>query len=115
LLGKAIADAYQAQTANEIKTIVLASSDLNHYLSPHETEKLDALALEQVLELNPTGLLRVVEEENISMCGVLPTAVMLFAAQALGAKQAKLLKHCHSGDVTPMRKVVGYASVAIEH
>ena len=28
--------------------------------------------------------------------------------------QAKLLKHCHSGDVKPMRKVVGYASVALE-
>jgi AmmeMemoRadiSam system protein B len=38
---------------------------------------------------------------------------MLFAVNALGAKDAALLKHCHSGDVTPMRQVVGYASVAI--
>jgi AmmeMemoRadiSam system protein B len=48
------------------------------------------------------------------MCGLLPTAVLLFAANVLGLKQAYLLKHCHSGDVTPMRKVVGYASVAFE-
>ncbi len=48
------------------------------------------------------------------LCGVLPTAVMLFAAAALGVKRARLLKHCHSGDVSPMRKVVGYASVALE-
>jgi AmmeMemoRadiSam system protein B len=48
------------------------------------------------------------------MCGVLPTAAMLFAAKSLGAKRVKLFKHCHSGDVTPMRKVVGYASVALE-
>ncbi|HEY1266993.1 MAG TPA: AmmeMemoRadiSam system protein B [Candidatus Binatia bacterium] len=39
---------------------------------------------------------------------------MLFAAAALGAKQPRLLKHCHSGDAKPMREVVGYASVAIE-
>jgi len=39
--------------------------------------------------------------------------VMLFAARDLGATQARLLKHCHSGEVTSMRKVVGYASVAI--
>jgi AmmeMemoRadiSam system protein B len=48
------------------------------------------------------------------MCGALPTAVMLFAAKARGAKRTRLLKHCHSGDVSPMRKVVGYASVAFE-
>jgi len=48
------------------------------------------------------------------MCGVIPTAVFLFAAKELGARQAHLLKHCHSGDVVPMREVVGYASVAVE-
>jgi MEMO1 family protein len=66
------------------------------------------------LERDPAGLLVIVERENITMCGVIPTVVMLFAANALGAKNAHLLKHCHSGDVTPMNSVVGYASVAIE-
>ncbi|MDO8700394.1 MAG: AmmeMemoRadiSam system protein B, partial [Deltaproteobacteria bacterium] len=74
----------------------------------------DRIALERVLALDAPGLLRVVEDKNISMCGVLPTAVMLFAAATLGVKRARLLKHCHSGDVSPMRKVVGYASVAFE-
>jgi AmmeMemoRadiSam system protein B len=57
---------------------------------------------------------RVVEDKGITMCGVLPTAVALFAAKSLGAKRATLLKHCHSAEVTPMRKAVGYASVEIE-
>jgi AmmeMemoRadiSam system protein B len=48
------------------------------------------------------------------MCGVLPAAVLLFTANGLGVKRASLLKHCHSGDAAPMRKVVGYASVAFE-
>jgi AmmeMemoRadiSam system protein B len=113
-LGQAIAEAFNAATAKNLKTLILASSDLSHYLSPRETEELDQIALERVLALDPAGLLEVVEEKNITMCGVLPTAVMLFAANALGVKRARLLKHCHSGDVTPMRQVVGYASVALE-
>lgn len=48
------------------------------------------------------------------MCGVVPTAVFLFAAKVLGARHVRLLKHCHSGDAVPMREVVGYASVAVE-
>ena len=113
-LGMAIADLCKTDADGKQTTLILASSDLSHYLSPKETEKLDRMALEQVLALDALGLLRVVEEENISMCGVLPTAVMLFAAATLGVKRARLLKHCHSGDVSPMRKVVGYASVALE-
>jgi MEMO1 family protein len=83
-------------------------------LSPEETEKFDYLALGRIMALDAAGLLKVVDENKISMCGVLPTAVMLYAAKALGATQARLLKHCHSGNVAPMRKVVGYASVLIE-
>jgi len=113
-LGAAIAELCRGETKGKPKAVILASSDLNHYLSPKETDQLDSIALERVLALDPEGLLSVVEDENISMCGVIPTAVMLFAAKALGVKRAALLKHCHSGDVAPMRKVVGYASVAFE-
>ncbi len=113
-LGKAIATACRVEAGANLRTVVLASSDLSHYLSPRETNELDRLALEQILALDPDRLLRVIEEEGITMCGVLPAAVMLFAVNALGPARAKLLKHCHSGDVTPMRRVVGYASVAIE-
>ena len=112
--GRAVADLCKASAATIGKTVILASTDLNHYLSPRKTDALDRLALEQVLGIDPEGLLRTVEDNNITMCGALPTAVMLFAARALGCRQARLLKHCHSGNVTPMRQVVGYASVAFE-
>lgn len=112
-LGGAIAAACQAEA--NTRTLILASSDLSHYLSPERTEELDRLALQPILALDPEGLLRVIAKENISMCGVIPTAIMLFAVNAMGAQRARLLNHCHSGDVIPMRKVVGYAAVAIEH
>ena len=113
-LGTAIADLLRNNRQSRTKPIMIASSDLSHYLSPKETTELDGIALEQVLALNPRALIAAAERENITMCGLLPTAVMLFAANLLDVKQACLLKHCHSGDVTPMRKVVGYASVALE-
>lgn len=108
-LGSAIA-AYCRQGE---KILILASSDLSHYLAPKQTDVLDRLAIAQLLALNPAGLLQVTEENDITMCGVIPAAVMLFAAKELGVKRATLLKHYHSGDVTPMRRVVGYASVAL--
>jgi AmmeMemoRadiSam system protein B len=95
-------------------TVVLASSDLSHYLSPAETERLDRIALEPVLSMKPAELLAVVEKEHITMCGVLPTVVLLYALAALGVKEGHLLMHCHSGNVSPMREVVGYASVTFE-
>lgn len=113
-LGSAVAEVCKLDSAPQNKTLILASTDLSHYLSPRKTNDLDQIALERVLHRDPAGLLTVVEQENISMCGVRPTAVMLYAANQLGVTDARLLKHCHSGDVTPMRKVVGYASVVFE-
>ena len=111
-LGAAIAEFVEARS--QPRAVILASSDLSHYLSPKETDELDHLALQKVLAQDPEELSSTVEAKNITMCGVVPTAVLLFAANRLGAKRPRLLKHCHSGDVSPMRKVVGYASVAFE-
>ena len=113
-LGAAVADVFRSSTQSGIRTILMASSDLSHYLSPKETAELDGIVLKEVLAMNPQRLIEVAERKNITMCGLLPTAVLLFAANVLGMKQACLLQHCHSGDVTPMRKVVGYATVAFE-
>jgi AmmeMemoRadiSam system protein B len=113
-LGAAMARVYEPEKASGEKILLLASSDLNHYRSPKETLRLDRLALEKVLALDPAGLLETVEENDISMCGAIPTAVFLFAANAIGVKRAQLLKHCHSGDAAPMREVVGYASIAVK-
>jgi len=111
-LGRVLVDLYAAPKG---QILILASSDLNHYLSPAKTEVLDRIAIERVLALDPEGLLDTVEKQNISMCGVMPAAVLLFAINALGVKRARLLKHYHSGQVTQMSEVVGYASVCFEN
>jgi AmmeMemoRadiSam system protein B len=113
-LGAALADVCSMTAASQAKSVILASSDLSHYLSPKKTDQLDGIALQPVLNCDPAELLATVEKENITMCGVRPAAVMLYAANRLGVKKAHLLKHYHSGDVAPMRSVVGYASVILE-
>lgn len=94
--------------------LIVASTDMTHYESGNVARKKDCLALEMVLALDPEGLYKVVHEHNISMCGVLPTVVMLQAALALGASNAELIAYSNSGDVTgDQSEVVGYAGVRI--
>ncbi len=110
-IGNAIADVIAA----EGETIgIVASSDLNHYEDQKETLRKDQLAIDQVLALNPRELWRVVNEFDISMCGFIPTTTMLVAANKLGAKSARLIKHATSGDINhDYSHVVGYASIVV--
>jgi hypothetical protein len=94
--------------------LLLASSDLNHYEPAAVSEKKDAVALDAVRALDGAELLARCKLERISMCGRGPTAVLLAAARALGAKQAEVVDYRHSGWVSgDNARVVGYAGVVI--
>ena len=70
--------------------------------------------LNRVLDLDPLGLWDVVRREGITMCGVLPMALGLFIAKALGAREAVMAAYATSGEVTgDMEQVVGYAGVIV--
>jgi AmmeMemoRadiSam system protein B len=110
-IGKAIADVVRA---HEEPIGILASSDLNHYEDQQTTLRKDQLAIDEVLELDPRGLWQTVDEHDVSMCGFIPTTVMLVAAKELGATRARLLKHATSGDINrDYGHVVGYAALLI--
>src|SRR5439155_11470927 len=74
-LGKALADAARARPA-----LLVASSDMSHYLPAQEAREKDERALARFLGLDPEGLHQVVRRERISMCGYVPATVMLVAA-----------------------------------
>jgi AmmeMemoRadiSam system protein B len=110
-VGRAIADVVQAESE---PIAILASSDLNHYEDQASTLRKDQLAIDAVLKRDPRRLWRVVEEHDVSMCGFIPTTTMLVAVNALGASDARLIKHATSGDVNgDYSGVVGYASLLI--
>lgn len=96
-------------------TLIVASTDMNHYESQERTIEKDKLAIAKVLALDADGLLTTCGEHRISMCGVVPTAVAIHACKVLGAKKATLVKHATSGDVSgDYGAVVGYAGFLIE-
>ncbi len=108
-LGSAIAEAIRGKSA-----VVLASSDFTHYESKSAAQARDALVIEQILKLDPEGLLRTVHTQSISMCGPVPVAVMLTACKSLGAANAQMLTYYTSGDVTgDTEQVVGYGALVV--
>jgi len=110
-LGVAIAEVVAAE---KDPVLIVASSDMNHYESDVVTRAKDHRAIERILTLDARGLLEVVAQQNISMCGVGPAVTMLTAAKKLGAKSAELVKYATSGDVSGDRDmVVGYAGVVV--
>ncbi|HKZ18308.1 MAG TPA: AmmeMemoRadiSam system protein B [Syntrophales bacterium] len=94
--------------------LIVASSDMTHYESATAARKKDDLALGEVLALNAEGLLRTCRNETITMCGVIPAAIMIIAARELGATRARLVQYSTSGDVTgDNEQVVAYAAVTV--
>lgn len=115
-LGEAIAEAIEEFISVEKKEVlIVASSDFSHYEPQTIAERKDRLAIEEILSLSEEGLLRVVYENRISMCGVLPVSVMLVSTRELGASMAELIDYKTSGDVTgDYSAVVGYAGIIIQ-
>ncbi len=114
-LGDAVAAAVRAwREAGHPAPLLIASTDLNHYEPDDVSRMKDKLALDAIQAMDPDGLLSVCDLEDISMCGVGPTAVILHASKALGASHAELVRYANSGEVTGDRAtVVGYASLRI--
>jgi len=108
-MGKAV-----ARAAADAGALVVASSDMSHYISAAEAREKDHRAIERILALDARGLYDVVHKEKISMCGIIPATVMLVAAVELGATTAELVRYGSSGDVNgDTEQVVGYASVLV--
>ena len=109
-LGENVADAIEGDSE---RPLLVASSDMSHYVPDAVARKKDRMAIDRMLALDPEGLYRIVRTERISMCGVMPATVVLFAARRLGATSARLIRYATSGDVSrDFEQVVGYAGLA---
>jgi len=89
-------------------TLVVASSDLSHYLSYPEAVARDRETINMILDLN-AGKLRT--RENAA-CGRIPILVVINMARRHGW-QPMLLHYSNSGDTAgDHSRVVGYAAIA---
>lgn len=110
-LGRALAEAILGSGQD---VLIVASTDMSHYVSQKTAEKKDMLAIRKILDLDPAGLFGTVMDERISMCGYQPTAAALVAALGLGASGAELVRYQTSGEATgDYAQVVGYAGIRI--
>jgi AmmeMemoRadiSam system protein B len=110
-LGQAIAAAVRQLSR---AALIVASSDMTHYESHEEASRKDREAIERLLQRDARGLLETIAERRITMCGVIPAAVMLMACNRLGARDAELVKYMTSGEISgDMDRVVGYAGVIV--
>jgi len=105
-VGKTIRDAIKGKDV-----VVIASTDLSHYVPKDVAAKKDGQVLDAIKAMDAKRLFRTVEDNDVSMCGYGPVIATITACT--GGK-ATLLKYATSGDVSPMREVVGYAAVVIE-
>ena len=94
--------------------LVVASSDMSHYLPDEIARRVDRTALAPLLAFDPEGLYRTVAEHDISMCGVVPATAMLAYARRAGAGQPELLAYATSAEASGDKsRVVGYAGVVL--
>ena len=93
--------------------VVLASSDMSHYIPKDAAAKLDMMLLEKACNLDIEGMYDAISRYDISACGYGPIAAMI---TAVSPTKGRLLKHSDSWDsLHYMREsVVGYASAIFE-
>lgn len=94
--------------------LLVASTDMTHYEPRTVASRQDQLALARIQALDPEGLYRTVLDHNITMCGFIPTTIVLIAALDLGATKAALVSYSDSGETSgDITQVVGYAGMIL--
>jgi hypothetical protein len=94
--------------------LIVASSDMSHYIAADMAKEQDAKAIEKILSLDPEGLFNTVAKEHITMCGIAPTTMMLTAALELEAQKAEVIDYTHSGIVSgDDQQVVAYLGLIV--
>ena len=105
-----------AKAINELgrPVLMVASTDMTHYESRESATVKDHLALDKITALDPQALYETVITRGITMCGIMPTTIVLAAAKALGASKATLVRYTDSGETSgDIDQVVGYAGLII--
>jgi AmmeMemoRadiSam system protein B len=108
-LGKVLAAVLRERNA-----ILIASSDLSHFYTQSQADKLDGELLRRVEAFDPEAVLNAEDEGVGFACGRGAVAAVMWAAKALGADKVRILHHATSGDVTgDTGEVVGYGAAVI--
>lgn len=96
------------------RALVVASTDLSHFLGRDEAGKRDAATIALVRDLETDTLLRRAARGENAMCGGGPVVAALLYAKALGPPRVEILGRADSTDGGgPADRVVGYFAAAV--
>ncbi|MDH4270904.1 MAG: AmmeMemoRadiSam system protein B [Candidatus Aminicenantes bacterium] len=103
-----------AAVGSDKKVLIVASTDLSHYLSKKDANKADAETISLIRNINANTLLnKCAKGENI-MCGGGGVAATLIALKKTGEPEIKVLRYSDSSDVSgDEARVVGYLAAAV--
>ena len=108
----ALADGLAAALAGR-RALLIASSDLSHYLDARVAAAVDRTVLDCVERFDPDGLQGALRATPDHACGGGPIVSVMRAARGLGARTGRVLRYADSGDVSGDKTaVVGYMAAA---
>ncbi len=70
--------------AADTSPLLVISSDMNHYAPDAENRRRDRIALDAMATCDPEHLLKTCREKDITMCGVIPAALVMETLRQLG-------------------------------
>lgn len=93
--------------------LLVISSDMNHFADETENRRRDRIALDAMASGDPEQLLEVCRRHEISMCGVIPAALVMETLRQMGhALKVQQIDYGTSADVSGDKsRVVGYAGL----
>jgi len=110
---QALATALEKACAGK-NVLVVASTDLSHFLSRSEAAATDAETISLIRSEKIDEILRRVEAGDNIMCGGGPVAAALLYARKTGPVRIDVLKYSDSADAGgPTDRVIGYLAAAV--
>ncbi|MCF7870352.1 MAG: AmmeMemoRadiSam system protein B [Candidatus Omnitrophica bacterium] len=108
ILGKALYEILK----KEDNFVIIASTDLCHYLSPKQVDTVDEETSRLIQEFDPKRLYNQCRGKN-RMCGTAAVAAAMIASKKLGAEESVILARSNSAAIIKeSKKAVGYLSAA---
>jgi AmmeMemoRadiSam system protein B len=103
----------EAKEATGRDIVVIASSDMHHYLPDDECRRLDEIVIKAILSMDVSRYYKTIYDLQASVCGYGAIAVAMLYAKHYGG-YAELVDYSTSGDVADKSSVVGYAGIVFK-
>jgi len=102
-----------AEAADD-ETLIVSSSDMSHFHSKSEANKLDSIVEKRINSFDYDGLQNDLDSHSTEACGGGPIVVMMKAASLKNIKHSMVVHRSDSGDVSGDDSgVVGYLSAVV--